>query len=109
MQYVMEERPDFAALAENIRSHKWVIMKDLPGAEEEANEVGQYMCEVVHAHGEFAIVRVCYRACEPYTPSARQFVIHLSRWAEYFVEFHTDYYNFANINGGGGETTVIPK
>ena len=110
MQHVMEERPDFAALAENIRSHKWVIMKDLPGAEEDANEVGQYMCEVVHAHGEFAIVRVCYRASEPYTPSARQFVIHLSRWAEYFVKFHIDYYNFADAMGSTSPTTtVIPK
>ena len=111
MQHVMKERPDFAALAEKINRRCWVIMKGLPGAEDEANEFGQLMCEVVHAHGEFATVRVCYRngCMEPYQVGREVFVIHLSRWSEFFVEWHTDYYEMAFDLGGGGRTTVLGK
>ena len=65
MQHVMKERPDFVELVENINRRCWVIMKNLPGAENDANEVGQMMCEVVHAHGEFATVRVCLQHSGP--------------------------------------------
>ena len=109
MQHVMKERPDFVELAENINRRCWVIMKNLPGSEEEGNEFGQIMCEVVHAHGEFAIVRPCYGASEPYQVGHRQFVIHLSRWSEFFVEWHTDYYDFAGATGTGGNTTRLEK
>ena len=109
IQHVMKERPDFAALVEKIQSHSWVIMKALPGVQEEANDAGQYMCEVVHAHGEFTIVRVCLFNSEPYVVGSHQFVIHLSRWAEYFVEFHTDFFKFAEACGGGTSTTMIAK
>ena len=109
MQHVMKERPDFLALAEDINRHNWVIMKDLEGSEEEANEFGEIMCEVVHAHGEFATVCVCFGSSEPYTSGQRTFVIHLSRWSEFFVEWHTDYYQFADSMGTGGNSTVLGK
>ena len=109
MKHVMKERPDFLALVENINRHGWVIMKTLPGVEEEGNEFGQIMCEVVHANGEFATVCVCYRDSEPYNAGREVFVIHLSRWSEFFDEWHTDYYQFAEQTGGGGTTMVLGK
>ena len=109
MQHVMKERPDFLALVEKINWHNWVIMKDLEGTEGEANEFGQIMCEVVHAHGEFATVCVCFRDCEPYHAGRQVFVIHLSRWSEFFVEFHTDYYDLADAMGGGATTELLAK
>ena len=64
MQHVMKERPDYVVLVDKIRSHTWVIMQDLPDnqnglGESNANEIGRAMCEVVHAHGEFATIRPC--------------------------------------------------
>ena len=109
MQHVMKERPDFLALVEDITRHSWVIMKNLPGAGEDANEVGQLMCEVVHAHGEFAIVRVCLQHSESYVVGQHQFVIHLSRWSEFFYEWHSDYYDMADAMGTGVRTTRLGK
>ena len=109
LQHVMRERLDYAALVEKIQSHVWVIMKGLPGMEEDANEAGEIMCEVVQAHGEFAIVRPCWAASEAYAVGHRQFVIHLSRWSEYFVEWHSDYYDLARHMGGGAATVVLAK
>ena len=108
----MEERPDFVELAKRIRSHNWVIMKDLPDnqnvvGESNANEIGRAMCEVVHAHGEFATLRPCMQNCEPYCPGYKVFVIHLSRWEEFFVEWHTDYYDFADAMSTGTDTTIV--
>ena len=84
-------------------------MKDLDGAEEEADEFGHIMCNVVHAHGEFATMGVCFRNCEPYSVKSDTFVIHLSRWSEFFVEWHTDYYQIAMSMGTGGSTTRLEK
>ena len=107
MQHVMKERPDYVELAEKIRSHNWVIMKDLPDNQDGENEIGRTMCEVVHAHGEFATLRPCMQDSEPYSPGFKVYVIHLSRWEEFFVEFHTDYYDFAGATGTGGNTTRL--
>ena len=109
LQHVMKERPAFLALVENINRHGWVIMKTLPGVEEEGNEFGQLMCEVVHAHGEFATICVCYRDSEPYNAGREVFVIPLSRWSEFFDEWHTDYYQLAESMGTGGHSTVLGK
>ena len=109
MQHVMEERPDYVELAEKIRSHNWVIMKDLPDNDSNANVIGRTMCEVVHAHSEFATLRPCMQDSEPYAPGFKVFIIHLSRWEEFFVEFHTDYYDFAEAMSTGTDTTMIAK
>ena len=110
MQHVMKERPDFLALAEKINNHIWVIMKGLEGAEEEADEFGHLMCNVVHAHGEFATVCVCFGNSEPYNTGRQVFVIHLSRWSEFFDEWHTDFYRMAFDMGSGGNTEpTMPK
>ena len=109
MKHVMKERPDFLALVENINRHSWVIMKDLPDLEEEANEFGQVMCEVVHAHGEFATVCVCFGNSEPYNTGRQVFVIHLSRWSEFFDEWHTDFYQMAESMDTGGNTRLLGK
>ena len=109
LQHVMRERLDCAALVEKIQSHDWVIMTGLPGEKEEENEAGQLMCEVVHGHGEFAIVKPTYSGDAPYQVGHRQFIIHLSRWSEFFVEWHTDYYDLAGHMGGGTTTELIAK
>ena len=111
MQHVREERPDFAALVDRINSYKYVIMFDLPGLEDNANEEGNHMCEIVHAHGNYVVIRPCKGDSEPFTPPREQFVINLSRWHHYFVEFHTDFYGMADIDylgeGGRGEFRTI--
>ena len=108
MQHVMVERPDYAELVEKIQAAQWVIMKNLPNCDDE-DENGHSMCEVVHAHGEYAVVRPCYLHSEAFNPGTEVHVIQLSRWSEFFVEFHTDFYNFGEIGGCGPATHRIDK
>ena len=114
MRHVMKERPDYVEFAKTINCHRWVIMKDLPDncdslGESYGNEIRRTMCGVVLAHGEFATIRPCLQNSEPYCPGFQVYVIHLSRWEEFFVEFHTDYYDFADATGGGTATELLRK
>lgn len=105
LQHVMVERPDYAQLVEEIGSHQWVIMHNLPDCEDVTD--GKSMCEIVHCHGEYAVVRACYIDSEPYTPGREQYVIHLSRWSEFFVDFDHDFFGFANMLGGRPDTSTL--
>ena len=104
LKYVIE--PGFEDLANKIRSNAWCVLENLPDSEE-SNEDGQVMCEIVYVSSTDAIVRECYRHSEPFNPGVKQYNIHLSRWDEFFVHFHVDFYNFSE--GGIPVTTRVGK
>ena len=90
--------PGFEDLAKKIRSNKWCVMKNLPNSAE-GNDDGKVMCEIVYVSITEAIVRECYQHSEPFNPGSGQYIIHLSRWDEFFVHFHVDFYNFRDESG----------
>ena len=105
LQHVKNERLDYAELVEKINNNRWVLMKELPG-DDDQNAAGLSMCEIVHAHGEYATVRPCCKDSEAYFPGMGIYVIHLARWSEFFVQFHMDYYDFAEYTPGTSRTLI---
>ena len=99
MQHTQEDinRPDYRELAETINQRTWVIMKEatFPG-----EDGGNCMCRIIRAHGAYATLQSTMEDCDPFTPGHKVAVIHLSKWSEYFVEFHTDFYELAQTFGG---------
>ena len=107
MQHVQEDinRPDYRKLAEEINGREWVIMK---GHVHNDNEPGSLnvMCRIINAHGEYATLQLCWENSEAYSCSPKIVVIHLSKWSEYYVEWHTDFYRFCEHMGSVGTTHI---
>ena len=109
MQHVQEDinNPQYRKLADEINKRTWVIMKEatFPG-----EDGGNCMCRIIRAHGAYATLQNVADGCDPFAPGYKIVMIHLSKWSEYFVEFHTDFYELASTFGDVSEgPTFIEK
>jgi hypothetical protein len=53
------------------------------------------MCKLIHANGEYATLQLCADdVFDPFKLTTHIIVLHLSKWKDFAVHLHVDYYDF---------------